>query len=90
LYEFEYPVTKILDIHEDCVVGNHYHKLRKETFVLVSGSGVATMGGQNFPLTLFEAVEAGEGLEHSFELKRGSVLIEFSNKKYDPTDDYKT
>jgi mannose-6-phosphate isomerase-like protein (cupin superfamily) len=90
LYEWRYPVTKVLKIHKDCIVGNHYHKLRKEMFILLKGIGEATIGDKVFEMTHFEEIPVDEGVMHSFCLSKGSILLEFATKDYDPTDDYKS
>ena len=89
LYEFEYPVTKILEIHEDCVLGNHYHKKRTEVFVLLKGSIVATLNGVDQEMKPFEPLKVEPEVMHTFKAKEGSILLEFATRFYDPTDDYK-
>ena len=89
LYEFEYPVTKILDIHKDCLVGNHYHKKRDETFILLRGRGISLIDDVTKDMGLHEEFAVRRGKLHSFYLFKGSLLLEFATKKYDPKDDYK-
>lgn len=90
LYEWEYPVTKVIHTHEGCIVGNHYHKKRTEVFVLLAGSGTALMDGEFFRIQPFNDMIALPGKAHSFSLDANSILLELSNQPYDPSDDYKT
>ena len=84
LYEFEYPITKLLVMHEDAEVGNHYHLKKDEEFMLVSGEG--TLNGKD--MMLFESHLIKAGTPHTFNLKKDSVLLGFCTRPYDPTDDY--
>ncbi len=89
MYEYRAPITKILVVHSECVLGNHYHKEREETFVLLAGEGIANIGPKNFPMKLHEPIEVERGVMHSFQMGKGSVLLELASKEFDKTDDYK-
>lgn len=89
LYEYKYPVTKLLVFHEDAVAGDHYHKERDELFILLKGSGKAKFGEKELEVTLLEEMEVKAGIHHTFTLTKDSILLEFATKEYDPTDDYK-
>lgn len=88
LYEYEYPVTKILVAHKDCEVGNHYHKRKEELFILVSGLGYASIGNKGGQMRLLKEYKIEKNVFHTFYLKKGAVLIGFCTRKYDPKDDY--
>jgi mannose-6-phosphate isomerase-like protein (cupin superfamily) len=90
LYEWNYPVTKVLEVLEDCIVGDHYHKERDEVFILLNGKGTALIGDKMFVIKKFEEMHAPRGMKHTFYLEKGSILLEFATKEYDPTDDYKS
>lgn len=93
LFEFGdggvWKVCKILELKDECWVGEHYHKLKDEMFVLVSGSGTFVLGDitsvENAPFSIF--VERGK--YHAFKLDKGSVLIGLCTELHDPKDDYK-
>lgn len=93
LFEFgggrNWKVCKILEAKEDCWVGNHYHKLKDEMFVLISGSGTFVIESKTIvehaPFSLF----VPRGSYHTFNLKKGSILIGLATELHDPKDDYK-
>lgn len=84
-----WKVCKVLETKSDCRVGGHYHKLKDEMFVLLEGAGVFDVGTTiNFyqaPYSVF----VPRGIPHTFDLKKGSVLIGLATELHDPTDDYK-
>jgi hypothetical protein len=89
----DFPEGKLITAKEDCVVGNHYHKIKTEMFVLSSGACMfrKTVLGRTFEMDL----EIGELITcypyeyHEFHLKKGSVLIGLCSHLYDPNDEIK-
>src|SRR5678816_1283368 len=89
LYEFEYPVSKIIVAKQRCTLGNHYHKLKDEEFVLVAGEASVRLSGEDWrEMKIMEPVKVEAGRAHTFELSDGAILIGFCSRPYDPTDDY--
>jgi quercetin dioxygenase-like cupin family protein len=89
LYEFEYPHSKIVVAKQRCTLGNHYHKLKDEEFVLVAGEAFVLLGGEDWrQMKIMEPVKVEAGRVHTFDLARDSILIGYSTKPYDPTDEY--
>jgi quercetin dioxygenase-like cupin family protein len=89
LYEFEYPVSKLVIAKERCVLGRHFHKLKTELFILLSGTGRMRLGNADWtPLPPLSRIDVPPGLAHTFELAPGSILLGYCSKSYDPTDDY--
>ena len=84
-----WKVCKVLEAKEDCWVGNHYHKLKDEMFVLLEGSGTFVLEEetrfQHAPFSLF----VKRGQYHAFNLTKGSVLLGLASELHDPEDDYK-
>lgn len=88
----DFPVKncKALETLEDCELGNHYHKEKDEIFYLFKGSGEVTLNGLTEPLNEGDTVFVGRETKHTFNLKKGSILLEAGTKPFDKTDDYKT
>lgn len=85
----EWKVCKVLEVKEDCWVGNHYHKLKDEMFLLIDGSGTFVLeektSVEHAPFSVF----VPRNTYHAFNLKKGSVLIGLATELHDPKDDYK-
>lgn len=84
-----WKVCKILEAKTDCRVGDHYHKLKDEMFVLLEGSGMFHVGGNGSSRQAPYSVFVPRGTYHAFDLKKGSVLIGLATELHDPYDDYK-
>jgi len=85
-----FPEAKLLEIKEDCVIGEHYHKIKTEKFILCEGEANLLIRGLD-P----QAMKIGKiytvlpKQHHSFDIKAGSVLVGLNSTNYDPKDDYK-
>lgn len=79
---------KIITAKKDCELGHHYHKIKKEEFMLAKGSAKIAMDGKVNDMVHGEKIIVHPGKIHSFEIKKDSVLICFCSKPYDKTDDY--
>ena len=85
-----FPEAKLLEIKEDCVIGEHYHKIKTEKFILCEGEANLLIRGLD-P----QAMKIGKiytvlpEQHHSFDIKAGSVLVGLNSTSYDPKDDYK-
>ena len=88
LHEYEYPVTKILEAKEDCELGNHYHKLKDEVFLITNGQCTAIVDDKIIPMVPFIPVDVKAGAVHKFVMLKGTVLVGFCTRAYDSTDDY--
>jgi len=76
---------------KDCVLGKHYHKIKTEKFMLVSGKALCRIEKDPiFKMELFKEVVINPGVTHSFQLDEGAVLLCQVNKHYDPNDDYES
>lgn len=74
---------------QDCELGKHYHKLKTEKFMLVSGSAVCIIEKDPpFFMEPFKEVVINPGVTHTFQLFEDSVLLCQVDKKYNPDDDY--
>lgn len=88
LYEFEYPVSKIIVSKEGCVIGNHYHKLKDEEFLLVNGEGRYRLGGMDQweDMKLMQSVKVEAGRMHTFELAPGSIMVCYCSGPHNESD----
>lgn len=84
----DWPEAKILTAKKDCTLGNHYHKLKTEKFVLVSGCATCTIDGIEKPMEIGSLITVSPLSKHSFFLREGSVLVGLCSNKFDSTDDY--
>lgn len=84
-----WKVCKILEMKEDGLVGNHYHKKKDEMFLLWEGSGTFVVEKETSVQFAPYSVFIPRGTYHAFTLKKGSVLIGLVTEEHDPSDDYK-
>lgn len=87
-----FPEGKLLEIKEDCIVGGHYHKIKTEYFVLISGSARLIVNKDKqgiLDLAVGELVLIPPLTYHEFHIKKGSVLIGLCSHPFDHEDDYK-
>lgn len=91
-----FPEAKIIKVKQDCVIGEHYHKIRTEQFVLVEGSCklvISSVGG--LKMKGIQKMKKGTlyivppNTYHEFHIAKDSVLIGINSHPYDATDDYK-
>ena|ERR1043165_1572480 len=89
----DWPEAKTITAKEDCVLGNHYHKIKTEKFILVEGEGelelTTSIGSMKRKLKLGSLYVVMPYQQHTFHLKKGAVLIGLCSEKFDPSDDYK-
>lgn len=84
-----WPEAKVITAKEDCILGDHYHKIKTEVFTLISGSANLEMSGVCLKMTIGTIYKVIPNVRHSFKITKGSVLIGLCSHPYDPTDDYK-
>lgn len=80
-----YPEAKIITAKKTCIIGQHYHKIKTEKFILNYGN--CKLNGNEMQKGLIYTIEPGT--HHSFEITEGSILLGFNSHPYDPTDDYR-
>lgn len=88
-----WKVCKYLEITEDCIIGDHYHKQKDECFFLAKGSSDLILGSdhgaQFLKVVAPEFIDVPRGTYHKFTIMKGSILIGLASEEHDPTDDYK-
>ena len=79
---------KVIITKEDCELGNHYHKVKRENFTLMRGSACITIDGMESKMLvgLVYLVDINE--KHSFEIEKNSILYCICSHPYDKEDDY--
>ena len=91
-----FPEAKIIKVKQDCVIGEHYYKIKTEQFILCEGSchfAISTVNGMMshglIPMHIGKLYIIHPNTYHVFHIKKDSVLIGINSHPYDPTDDYK-
>ena len=84
-----FKVCKVLIANEQCIVGDHYHRNKDESFLLLSGKatyvviGPETWGNIEAPYVW----NVPRGSYHRFEFIPGSVLIGVGTEPFDEADE---
>lgn len=86
-----FKVCKALVAKDRCVVGDHYHRLKDESFLLLSGKAVyVVIGGETWGnIAAPYEWHVPRGTYHRFEFTSGSVLIGVGTEPFDPADEIK-
>jgi quercetin dioxygenase-like cupin family protein len=85
-----FPEAKLLEIKEDCVIGEHYHKVKTEKFILCEGQAeLIIQGSDSQIMEIGKIYTVLPEQHHTFHVKAGSVLVGLNSTTYDPKDDYK-
>lgn len=86
---------KVLKAHQNCVVGNHYHALKTETFFVIEGTIIAdVMNTETEEIKHHILTPDSESLivapfdAHRFKMPAGAVLACVSSHQHNPEDDY--
>lgn len=89
----DWPEAKIITAKEDCILGGHYHKIKTEKFILISGQATLRLNTNIGPIS--KKLKKGIVYDiypythHTFILSKDSVLVGLCSHPFDPTDDYK-
>lgn len=82
-------MAKYIQVHMDSRIGDHFHKLKDECFLLYKGEGVVNLDGLGTYVEAPSIINVPRGTSHIFILEQGSVLIGLASEEHDPADDYK-
>lgn len=80
-----FPEAKVITAKVDCEIGNHFHKIKTEMFILSSGE--CLLNGDVMEIGKIYVVPPG--VNHSFKIAKDSVLVGINSHPYDGSDDYK-
>ena len=86
LNEPEYA-SKWLTVAPGQVCPNHYHKIIKETFLIIKGEVKMVLNGEERLMTPGDACTFGPGTWHWFTSEHGAVIEEITTAQV-PTDNY--
>lgn len=91
-----FPEAKIIKVKQDCVIGEHYHKIKTEQFILCEGKcKLIVANTEGIKMAGKMVMKKGHlyiippNTYHEFHIEKDSVLIGINSHPYDPTDDYK-
>jgi quercetin dioxygenase-like cupin family protein len=85
----DWPEAKIITAKTDCILGNHYHKIKTERFILSVGKATITIDGESMEMIKGNLYSIYPNQAHSFLLSKGSVLIGLCSHTFNPEDDYR-
>lgn len=84
----DWKLCKVIKTKEDCILGNHYHKKKNESFMLITGNGEIKIGEEQFvDMELFKEYFVAANTRHEFHLTKDSVLIGLCSEEFDPNDE---
>ena len=86
--DFPIRTCKVLIIHSDLEIGNHYHKEKEEIFYLLKGKGTLTVDGEEKPFKENDVIHIPKNTKHTFKLKKGSILLGAGTSPFNQNDDY--
>lgn len=86
---YSFPEAKLIEVKEDCTIGEHYHEIKEELFILSEGSAVLKTDKGYFQMRIGKIYRIAPGTYHEFQIKAGSVLIGLNSHTYTPADDYR-
>lgn len=86
-----FPEAKLITAKDDCVLGNHYHKLKTEYFVALSGEIIIRKDCETIgqPMEIGKIEKVSPNQRHSFKMSKDAVMIGVCTHPYDHTDDYR-
>lgn len=90
-----WKVVKYIEVKQDCILGDHYHKNKDELFLLVKGGGILQTMDMDTKLQNASILMAprsfliSRNTLHTISLYEGSVLMCLASELHDPSDDYK-
>ncbi len=90
LYEFGeglWRCAKYLEIKQDSVIGNHYHKLKDECFLLLDGEMEVTLDGVKSDVKAPCVIEVPRNVYHVFKVKAGSRILGLCSELFNKEDD---
>lgn len=89
----DWPEAKLITAKKECVLGDHYHKIKTEKFLLVQGDIKYRLITDNYDIE--DMLRYGQVLvvppmvRHTFELSEGAQMIGLCSEVYNPNDDYR-
>ena len=82
-----WKLCKVIKTKEDCILGNHYHKKKDESFMLIEGTGHIKIVEWSSVMELFKEYFVPANIRHEFHLTKNSVLIGLCSHEFDSEDE---
>lgn len=93
IFEFgaygNWKVCKYLEIKEDCIIGDHYHRGKDECFLLSKGEANIILGSETSKVVAPMVINVSRNTYHLFDIRKGSILICLASEEHTPNDDHK-
>jgi mannose-6-phosphate isomerase-like protein (cupin superfamily) len=91
---FSFPEAKLIIAKADAVIGNHYHKIKEESFILSEGTCFLYQKNESgkdieVEMQIGKIYTISPGTQHTFHLVKDSILIGLNSRPYDAADDYR-
>lgn len=91
LYEFgegkEWKICKYLEIKDNCTIGDHYHLLKDELFLVIKGSVNYTIGEDSGVSTAGDIIDVPAGVRHTLYCTKGTILVCLATELHNSKDD---
>ncbi len=87
----DFKAAKYLKTKACCTVGDHYHRRKDESFLLVEGRASRILIGDSLQFNVNAPAEfyVPRGTYHAFDLDAGAVLLGTATAVFDPSDEVK-
>ena len=86
-----FPEAKVITAKKRCILGDHYHKIKTEKFILLSGTAIIMFAGEDYVdykwMEMGKVYDVNPGIKHAFDIFEGSILLGLCSHPYDPEDD---
>jgi len=81
--------AKVVIAKSDERIGHHYHNKKDEVFLLLEGKAKKVIIGdeEEYNISAPKRWYVPKGTYHSFELKKGSILLGVATEPFDPEDE---
>jgi len=94
-WETDSKTAKTVIAKTDCELGNHFHREKIEYFMLVYGSAKMTLtkggiGAKDTDMEIGTIYTVMPRVQHTFRLKKGSVLMCLCSHVFDEKDEIRT
>lgn len=91
---YNWRVGKYVVVKDRLPIGDHYHKLKTELFLIISGEVKYQLQYENGMVSTGTAkqgklIEVPPNTYHVFYCEPGTIFIGLATEEHDPTDDYK-
>ena len=87
----DFKSAKVVEMKEDGTVGEHHHRKKDETVLLLKGRASRVLIGDSLQFNVWPPAEfyVPRGTYHAFDLDAGSILLGTSTAVFDPNDEVK-